>query len=136
MFAYILCHNALQLLAQLLVSPGSHSRCRNVPFCRPRLQQLFILLIELIPIQFYYFDKTSLTKIYVQNGDRIELSGDGQDPFGLRVKGSSLNKDLFKFRSRVFECDKTILRTESIYDNAVFKTINGINRATGRILSG
>ena len=50
-----------------------------------------------IPIQFYYFDKTPLTKIYVQNGDRIELSGDGQDPFGLRVKGSSLNKDLFKF---------------------------------------
>ena len=43
------------------------------------------------------FDKTPLTKIYVQNGDRIELSGDGQDPFGLRVKGSSLNKDLFKF---------------------------------------
>ncbi len=51
----------------------------------------------LIPIQFYYFDKTPFTRIYVQNGDRIELSGDGQDPFGLKVKGSSLNKELFKF---------------------------------------
>lgn len=51
----------------------------------------------LIPIQFYYSDKTPLTQIYVQNGDRIELSGDGQDPFGLKVKGSSLNKELFKF---------------------------------------
>lgn len=51
----------------------------------------------LIPIQFYYFDKTPFTQIYVQNGDRIELSGDGQDPFGLKVKGSSLNKELFKF---------------------------------------
>lgn len=52
---------------------------------------------ELIPIQFYYFDKTPFTQIYVQNGDRIELSGDGQDPFGLKVKGSSLNKELLKF---------------------------------------
>lgn len=51
----------------------------------------------LIPIQFYYFDKTPFAQIYVQNGDRIELSGDGQDPFGLKVKGSSLNKELFKF---------------------------------------
>lgn len=52
---------------------------------------------ELIPIQFYYFDKTPFAQIYVQNGDRIELSGDGQEPFGLKVKGSSLNKELFKF---------------------------------------
>lgn len=51
----------------------------------------------LIPVQLYYFDKTPFIQIYVQDGDRIELSGDGQDPFGLKVKGSSLNKELFKF---------------------------------------
>gem|GEM_PF-6773417 len=45
----------IYLLAQLLVSSGSHSRCRNVPFCRPRLQQLFILLIELKQILICYF---------------------------------------------------------------------------------
>ena len=62
---------------------------------------------ELIPIQFYYFDKTPFTQIYVQNGDRIELSGDGQDPFGLKVKGSSLNKELFKFNQE----NKELLQT-------------------------
>lgn len=51
----------------------------------------------LIPIQLYYFDKTPFAQLYVQDGDRIELSGDGQDPFGLKVKGSSLNKELFEF---------------------------------------
>lgn len=63
----------------------------------------------LIPIQFYYFDKTPFTRIYVQDGDRIELSGDGQDPFGLKVKGSSLNKDLFKFNQEHKELLQTWL---------------------------
>ncbi len=52
---------------------------------------------ELIPIQFYYSDKTPFTKLYVKNGDRIELSGDGKDPFGLSVEGSAINKHLFEF---------------------------------------
>ncbi len=63
---------------------------------------------QLIPIQFYYFDKTPFTKIYVQNGDRIELSGDGEDPFGLALKGgNSLNKELFKFN----HANKELLQT-------------------------
>ena len=68
----------------------------------------------LIPIQFYYSDKTPLTQIYVQNGDRIELSGDGQDPFGLKVKGSSLNKELFKFNQE----NKGLLSVWTVERNA------------------
>lgn len=68
----------------------------------------------LIPIQFYYSDKTPLTQIYIQNGDRIELSGDGQDPFGLKVKGSSLNKELFKFNQE----NKGLLSVWTVERNA------------------
>lgn len=69
---------------------------------------------ELIPIQFYYFDKTPFIQLYVQNGDRIELSGDGQDPFGLKVKGSALNKELFKFNQE----NKELLQTWMAERNA------------------
>ncbi len=51
----------------------------------------------LIPIQLYYADKTHFTKVYVKNGDRIELAGDGEHPFELTVEGSVLNGDLFEF---------------------------------------
>ncbi len=51
----------------------------------------------LIPIQFYYSNRTPFIKVYAQNGDRIELSGDGKEPFGITVKGGGLNKQLFEF---------------------------------------
>ncbi len=68
---------------------------------------------ELIPIQFYYANKTPFTKVYVQNGDRIELSGDCNTPFALEVKGSSLNNDLFEF----YQTHQTTLQTWLIERN-------------------
>ncbi|MBS7038773.1 MAG: DUF4369 domain-containing protein [Bacteroidales bacterium] len=51
----------------------------------------------LTPVQFYRADKSKYLRLYVKNGDRIELKGDSREPYELNIKGSDLDKELLQF---------------------------------------
>lgn len=52
---------------------------------------------ETSSLQLYYADRSEFLRLYVRDGDRIELKGDASHPFAIGVRGSDLNEDLGKF---------------------------------------
>lgn len=55
---------------------------------------------ECIPIQLYDAGMQPFMRFYLRNGDRIELDGDARRLYEIRVKGNSLNRDLWQLVCR------------------------------------
>lgn len=51
---------------------------------------------ELTPIQLYDHTWQPYMRLYMSNGERVEIEGDAQHKYEIKMKGSHLNRDLWK----------------------------------------
>lgn len=54
---------------------------------------------EVVPVQLYQYGWQPFMRLYLCNGERIELKGDAKLPYEIEMKGNSLNRNLWKFVS-------------------------------------
>ena len=55
---------------------------------------------EVVPVQLYQMGWQPFMRLYMCNGQRVELKGDAMVPFEMELKGNSLNRNLWKFISK------------------------------------
>ena len=53
---------------------------------------------SLSAVYLYFNDKTEPIRFYLKNGDRLTLTGDANDLFGMQVKGNQINEEISEFR--------------------------------------
>lgn len=54
---------------------------------------------EVVPVQLYQYGWQPFMRLYLCNGERVELKGDAKLPYEIEMKGNSLNRNLWKFVS-------------------------------------
>ena len=52
---------------------------------------------EIVPIQLYRSNWQPFMRLYLCNGERVEIKGDAEVPSEIKMKGSSLNRNMWKF---------------------------------------
>lgn len=55
---------------------------------------------EVVPVQLYQMGWQPFMRLYLCNGQRVELKGDAKVPYEIELKGNSLNRNLWKFISK------------------------------------
>lgn len=58
---------------------------------------------EVVPVQLYFMSWRPFMRLYLCNGERVELKGDAEKMNELQMKGSALNRRLWKFISQHYE---------------------------------
>lgn len=58
---------------------------------------------ECVPVQLYDAGMRLFMRFYLQNGDRIELEGDAEKMYEIKIKGNDLNRDLWQLICRNHE---------------------------------
>ena len=54
---------------------------------------------EIVPVQLYEMGWQPFMRLYLRNGERVELKGDAKNLYEMELKGNSLNRNLWKFIS-------------------------------------
>lgn len=52
--------------------------------------------LELTPVQLYNYSWRPFMRLYMRNGERVEIEGDANLKYEIKMKGSRLNRDLWK----------------------------------------